>query len=66
MSERYKPKDLYRERIAKGPIVQDPDPFGFQRMPSADCHPSPPQQTLCRLHGNPWRTCTQCGPVKVK
>lgn len=71
MSDRWNAKKLRKERsaaIATGapatPVLY-PEP-ARQVVPLATVLKPSVVNTLCRLHGQPWRTCTACSTAKVK
>lgn len=71
MSERYKPRDLYRQ--AREDRVRNPDRYSARFEPEPrqqvvyrDGKPTILQPLLCRLHNQPWQTCAACGPVRKR
>jgi hypothetical protein len=66
VSERYKPRKLVRERIAHDP-GQTFEPFEAQprdQIVYRDGKPVVLKPILCRLHDQPWQTCTLCSKQK--
>lgn len=63
MSERYKPKNLIRERIERGPET-NPLPNPRQQIEWRDGKPIIRRELLCRLHNVPWLTCTLCSKMR--
>lgn len=63
MSERYKPKDLYREARDRKDLPRfKPEPR--DQLVWRDGKPTILQPLCCRLHGQPWQTCTLCSKFK--
>jgi hypothetical protein len=68
MSERWKPKQLLRARaaeIARGAPVQ-PMPSLASVLAAAPHVTTRPPELLCRLHNQPWRTCSACSTQRQK
>lgn len=72
MSERWNPKKLRKARtaaIAAGapttPVLY-PEPDRRVAAPLSTVLKPTIVNTLCRLHGQPWRTCTECSITKTK
>lgn len=71
MSERWSAKKLRKERSAaivagapETPVLY-PEPPRQATAPLATVLKPTVINTLCRLHGQPWRTCTACSTAKA-
>lgn len=71
MSERYKPRDLYR-MSRNGQIPRDRPALGINHRTPAEVVADAQHQKraasmmTCRKHGQPWTECTECSPAKKK
>lgn len=69
MSERFKPRELYRAQ-ATGQIPRDRPAFSVHHRSPAEIVADAARQKraasmmTCRKHGRPWTDCTECSPAR--
>jgi hypothetical protein len=69
MSERYNSKKVVRERIVAIRAGEPATPFEPKprdQIVWRDGKPKVLSPLLCRLHNEPWQTCSQCSTAKNK
>jgi hypothetical protein len=73
MSDRYNPKKVLKARAAAIAAGATPDPVLRPEPPRAQATAAMVAawtpvlaDTTCRLHGQPWRSCTECSKPRAR